>query len=204
MDERVTRFAKLPVTCVADGLGGGNSLHWAIRPLREEYAMCGRALTVDMPAGDNDAVLRAISVAEPGQVLVIDAKGSVYNTVSGDFMVGMAKVMGLAGIVADGSIRDIQGIRAAGLPVFCRGTTIAVGGKSGQGEVNVPIACGGVPVMPGDWIVGDADGVTVVPAADAANIISGAREKERRDQERMRSVLVSREAVCRYLDGVLG
>jgi regulator of RNase E activity RraA len=203
MDIR-NELTALSTPCVSDASGGLNNMDPRIRPLDETCKMCGPALTVRLGVNDNKDVLRAIRSARPGDVLVIDAKGSRYNTVAGDFTVGMAKMMGVAGIVADGSVRDSVGVRAVGLPVFCLGATIAVGGKAGQGEVNVPVSCGGVPVMPGDWILGDADGVTVIPQNAAERIIADAKEKERRDEERSARVLVSREAVAAYLDSVLG
>ena len=203
MDIR-SELMNLSTTCISDSAGSLNNLDPGIRPLEEHYTLRGPALTVRLGVNDNRAVLAAIRSARPGQVLVVDSKGSLYNTIAGDFVVGMAKVMELAGIVVDGVIRDLRGVKAVGLPVFCRGTTIAVGGKNGQGEVNVPISCGGVPVMPGDWVVGDADGVTVVPQGAVETVIAGAKEKERKDAERSRKVLVSKDSVRAYLDTVLG
>lgn len=198
MGERVTKFAKLPVTCVADGLGGGNSLHWTIKPLREEYALCGRALTVDMPAGDNDAVLRAISVAEPGQVLVIDAKGYGQRAVAGEFVIGLAQHMGLAGVVVDGCIRDIMGIKALNFPVFCKGGTPSASVKAGEGSVNVTISCGGVVVRPGDIIAGDADGVVCVPQEREDAVLAAAERKLAKDNARAAEYLKDNESARRY------
>lgn len=138
-------------------------MHPSIKPLKEEYILSGRAFTVKMPVGDNAAVLKAIRTAKPGDILVIDAKGDEYRAIAGDFVVGMAKTLELGGIVADGVIRDMKGIKELDFPVFCKGTTVAASGKAGVGELNVPISCGGVSVKPGDIIVGDADGVVVVP-----------------------------------------
>ncbi len=202
MDIR-SELLTLSTTSISDASGSLNNLDPGIRPLKESYKACGPALTVRLGINDNDTVLKAIRNAEPGQVLVIDAKGSLYNTVAGDFVAGMAKIMELAAIVIDGVIRDIRGVKDTGLPVFCRGTTIAVGGKHGQGEFGVPVSCGGVPVMPGDWIVGDADGVTVIPQNSLEKVITDAKEKERKDAERSKAVLVSKEAVRAYLDKVL-
>ena len=89
-------------------------------------------------------------------MLVVDTKETSYNTIAG----GMAQKMELAEILTNGTIRDIQGIKELEYPVFCIGTIIAAGGK---GEIRVPISCGGVTIQPGDWIIGDADGVTVIP-----------------------------------------
>lgn len=197
------KLETLSTTYLSDATKGLNNLDPAIRQLDKGHTLCGQALTVRLGVNDNKAVLRAIRQARLGQVLVVDSKGAVYNTIAGDFVVGMAKIMGLAGIVADGVVRDIDGVKAVGLPIFCRGTTVAGGGKSGQGEVNVPISCGGVPILPGDWVVGDADGVTVVSQDAVHAVITDAEDKERKDRERSERVLASRETVCAYLDSVL-
>ena len=198
MDNHLERFAKLPATCVADGLGGGNSLDWRIKPLREEYTLCGRALTVDMPAGDNDAVLRAIAHAEPGRVLVIDAKGYGQRAVAGEFVIGMARRMGLAGVVVDGCIRDVVGIKTLNFPVFCKGSTPSASVKAGEGSVNVPISCGGVVVRPGDIIAGDADGVVCVPQDREEAVLAAAERKLAKDDARAAEYLKDNESVRRY------
>jgi len=97
----------------------------------------------------------------------VDAKGYDYNAIAGHFVIGMAKTLGLAGIVADGTIRDIAGIKDLDFPVFCKGTTAAASGRGGIGEVDVSVSCGGVIVNPRDIIVGDADGVVAVPLEQA-------------------------------------
>ena len=197
------KLSSLSTPCISDGAGGLGNLDPAIRPLREEYTLCGPALTARTGINDNSAVYRAIRTAIPGQVLVIDARGSLYNPVAGDFVVGMAKMMGLAGIVADGTVRDIREVKETGLPVFCRGGTIARPEKGALGDTGGIISCGGVSVSPGDWIVGDANGVTVIPSADVERVIRAARTKQAKDEERSRNVLASRESVLAYLDAIL-
>jgi regulator of RNase E activity RraA len=112
--------------------------------------------------------------------------------------------MGIKGIVVDGVIRDIVGIKKLDFPVFCKGTTVAASGKAGWGEVNVPISCGGVSIHPGDIIVADADGVVVVPQAKEEQILEQALDKLEKDHVREASVSGNREAVMKYLDGFLG
>jgi regulator of RNase E activity RraA len=197
-------FQKLPTTCISDALKGLNNMDGSIKPLKEEYKVSGPACTVKVLANDNLIVLKGIRMAKPGDVLVVDAKGYEYNAIAGDFVVGMAQTLGLAGIVADGTIRDILGVKKLNFPVFCKGTTVAAGGKAGIGEVNVPISCGGVPVNPGDIIIGDADGVVVVPQEQAQTVLQAAMDKEHKDQERANSVLASAEAVRKHLDKVTG
>lgn len=191
---------KLPTACISDASGGLNNMDIKIKPLEESYKVCGPALTVKLAPNDNKAVLWAIRDAKPGEVLVVDTKETSYNTIAGDFVVGMAQKMELAGIVTNGTIRDIQGIKELKYPVFCIGTTIAAGGKGGKGEIRVPISCGGVTIQPGDWIIGDADGVTVVPKEKLEETILVAKEKEKVDIDRARKILTSKEEICKYLD----
>ncbi len=203
MDEIVKQFGRLPSTCVSDALDGLNNLHPSIKPLRDEWRVAGRAFPVKVRAADNLMVLKAIRDAEPGDVLVIDAKGYEYNAVCGDFVVSLARLLGIGGMVVDGAVRDVAGIRALDYPVFCRTYTVAASGKSGAGEVNVPISCGGVVVAPGDVIVGDADGVVVVPRAREAEVLRLALAKLEKDRRREEAALSSAEAAREYLDSVL-
>ncbi|MEW9671872.1 RraA family protein [Ammoniphilus sp. 3BR4] len=203
MKDIVRRFEEVPTTCISDAMQGLNNLDSSIKPLKDEYKVAGRAFTVKMPVGDNQAVLRAIREAQPGDVLVIDAKGDTYRAVAGDFVVGMAQTLGIKGMVVDGVIRDIQGIRDLDYPVFYKGTTVAASGKAGMGEINVPISCGGVTIQPGDIIVGDADGVVAVPQAEAETILAKAIEKMKKDEERASMISGKPEAVRQHLDDIL-
>ena len=201
--ELITSFASIPTTCISDAQKNLNNMDVSIKPLKESDKVCGHAHTVALLANDNLAVLKGIRTAKPGDVLVIDAKGYEYNCIGGDFVIQMAKLVGLAGIVTDGTIRDILGIKTVDFPVFCKGTTVAAGGKAGGGAVGVPISCGGAPVSPGDIIIGDADGVVVVPLQQAEPILKAAQEKEKRDQERAERVLQNAESVRKHLDTIL-
>ncbi|MEH7438235.1 RraA family protein [Neobacillus drentensis] len=199
MDQFATNFRNIPTTCISDAMDGLNNLHPSIKPLKEEYKLVGRALTVKIPVGDNLAVLKAIFEAKQGDVLVIDAKGDQYRAIAGDFVVGMAQTLGISGIVVDGVIRDIVGIKELNFPVFCKGTTVAASGKAGVGEVNVPISCGGAAVLPGDLIVGDADGIVVIPQAKEQEILVKSLEKWRKDQQREEQISGNPEAIRKHL-----
>ncbi|MCG7335161.1 RraA family protein [Sporosarcina sp. ACRSM] len=199
----VDRFQEVPTTCISDALEGLNNLDAAIKPLKEEYRVAGRAFTVKMPVGDNLVVLKAIREAQPGDVLVIDAKGDTYRAIAGDFILGMAQTLGIKGVIADGVIRDIIGAKKLDYPVFCKGTTIAASGKAGEGAINIPISCGGVTIHPGDLIVGDADGVVVIPRAIEEEVLEKAVDKELKDQARAEKVSGKKEEVIAYLDKFL-
>ncbi|CCQ94220.1 putative regulator of ribonuclease activity [[Clostridium] ultunense Esp] len=202
-NERMAEWKSLSTTSISDALGGLTNMDPGIKPVADHLRVAGRAYTVRLKAGDNALVLKGIREANPGDVLVIDGKGYLYTAVCGDFVAGMAQMAGLAGMVIDGAIRDIAGIRKLNFPVFSRGTTVAAGEKGGKGETGGPISCGGVPVRSGDLIVGDADGVVVIPQEMEGEVLKKAKEKQAKDEERERRVLVDRETVLNYLDEML-
>lgn len=199
----IDQFKDIPTTCISDAMEGMNNLDSAIKPLKEVYKVIGRAFTVKMPVGDNKIFLKAIREAKPGDVLVVDAKGDTYRAVAGDFIVGMVQTLGINGIVIDGVIRDIEGIKKLDFPVFCKGSTIAASGKAGQGELNVPISCGGATVKPGDIIIGNVDGVVVIPQELENEVYKRSFEKLTFDRKRAETITGNREETIKYLDEIL-
>jgi len=111
--------------------------------------------------------------------------------------------MGVSAIVVDGVIRDISGIKKLNFPVFCKGTTVAASGKIGVGDLNIPISCGGTSVNPGDIIVGDADGVVVIPQSEAKTILEKSLDKIKKDEQREEQVSGNIEAIKSYIDRML-
>ncbi|MDN4495429.1 RraA family protein [Ureibacillus aquaedulcis] len=198
------RLFALPTTAISDATGGHSNVDGSIKPLSNHFKIAGRALTVRLPDGENGAVLEAISKAQKGEIIVIDAKGNRNRAVAGDFVISLAKGLGVQGFVVDGVIRDIAAIRELNFPVFSLGTSVAAGFKNGGGAVDVPIAIGGVAVHPGDYIVGDVDGVVVIPNKDAEHVANAAEEKVRKDELREIEALSRGEISIRaYLDKVL-
>ncbi|MGG1675508.1 RraA family protein [Neobacillus sp. NRS-1170] len=203
MDQNVDKFRNIPTTCISDAMDGLNNLHPSIKPLKEEYKIAGRAFTVKIPVGDNLAVLKAIREAKPGDILVVDSKGDQYRAIAGDFVAGMAQTLGIGGIVVDGVIRDIVEIKQLDFPVFSKGTAVAASGKAGVGEINVPISCGGTAVNPGDILVGDADGVVVIPQKIEQEVLTKSLDKLKKDQAREAGISGNPEAIIKYLDEML-
>ena len=138
---------------------------------RTGLPVCGVAVTVSARPGDNLMVHKALEVASPGDVVVVSTNGNTTSAIFGELMGTTAVAARLGGIVVDGAIRDVDGLRALGLPAFSRSVTPGGCDKDGPGEINVPIACGNTVVAPGDLIVGDGDGVVVVPREDAAEVL---------------------------------
>jgi 4-hydroxy-4-methyl-2-oxoglutarate aldolase len=198
------RFYGLPTTGISDALQGFNHMDSAIKPLKESDKIAGKAFTVKIPAGDNTGILRGIREAKPGDVLVVDGKGYTERAVAGDFVISLAKNLGLQGMVIDGAIRDVQGIKDLDFPVFCRATTLCASVKAEKGEWQVPISSGGVSVSPGDIIVGDADGVIVIPKEKEEEVLQATLEKIKKDHQREEKYIGSREKALQYLNQVLG
>ena len=164
----LARFRGAPTGFLADCMDGRGALDYRIKPVdpaRADFA--GVAVPCLCGPGDNLAILAALSVLQPGDVIVAAAEGFSGLAVCGDRVAGMAKNQGAVAIVIDGVARDTPGIRGVGLPFFCRGITPNSCAASGPGTVGEPVVAGGVTVTPGDVVVGDCDGVVVVPLAQA-------------------------------------
>ena len=127
-----------------------------------ETALIGPALTVKVFPGDNLMVHKALDAAKPGDVVVVDTSGSQRNAVLGDLVANKAKHLGIAGFIVDGLVRDLPGLKDAGLPVFARGVTPFGPLHRGPGELNYSVSCGGIVVNPGDIIIADTSGIAVV------------------------------------------
>lgn len=203
MNSVIEQFKKIPTTAISDVLKGMNNVDPAIKPLKEAYKIAGAAYTVKLPVGDNLKLLQSLKEAKPGDILVVDVKGDTYRAIAGDFVVGMMQTLELGGLVVDGVIRDIIDIKKLNFPVFSKGTTVSSGGKTGPGETNVPISCGGASVNPGDIIVGDVDGVVVIPREKAEEVLQGAKEKLASDDAREAKIAGNKEEIFKYIDGMI-
>ena len=171
--ELVHRFGAFGAADVSDMMNRLYTMNPAIKPVTpRELRLLGRACTVKVFPGDNLMVHKSLDLANPGDVLVIDASSSMMTAVIGDLVSTKARHRGIAGVVVDGLVRDLDGILALGdFPVFARGTTPLGPLHRGPGEVNYPVSVGGIVVNPGDVIVGDADGVVVVPQESAESML---------------------------------
>lgn len=161
--EQVSRFRGLPVANISDSMGRMSAGGTRLRPYHEGGFMAGAAITVKARPGDNLMLHYALNIAKAGDVIVVDAGGDLTNALIGELMLRFAEKKGLAGIVIDGAIRDLESIEKSSLPVYAAGVTHRGPYKDGPGEVNVPIAIDGMVVYPGDLIVGDKDGVLSIP-----------------------------------------
>lgn len=184
----VSRFAHLPVANVSDAMSrmaaGGASL----RPMHAGGVLAGPAITVKARPGDNLMLHKALDIAEPGDVVVVDAGGDLTNALIGELMTAHAESRGVAGIVIWGAIRDAATIRASAFPVFAAGVTHRGPYKDGPGEVNVPIAIQGMVIRPGDLLLGDEDGLVCVRIEDAEEVLKTATAKHAAETAQMEKI----------------
>ena len=183
----VDAYKGLASSNVADAMGRFNFMDPGIQS-RSGLPLCGLAITVNARPGDNLMVHKALQLAAPGNIVVVSTNGNTTSAVFGELMCRTAVAQKIGGLVVDGAIRDAQGIAALGFPAFSR--TLTPGGcdKDGPGEINVPISCGGAVVNPGDIVVGDSDGVAVVPRADAAEVLELVRALVKNEERRIAEI----------------
>lgn len=188
----VERFAAVPVAIVSDNMNrmfaGGADL----RPMHAHDGrgggLAGTALTVRTRPGDNLVIHKAIDVAEPGDVIVVDAGGDTTNAVVGELIARHAQVRGVAGFVINGAIRDLDAFRTGSYPIFATAVTHRGPYKDGPGEIGVPVTLGGMVIHSGDIVIGDADGVLAVPCDGAAAILEAAEAQQAKEAEILRQI----------------
>lgn len=176
----VEMFRGLPSSNINDEMNRLYCMHDYIRLLNPEKArpLLGTAITVKAPLGDNLFFHQALDMAQPGDIIVVDGASGCNRSLAGEIMMRFAQKKGLAGIVVDGCLRDLDGIVHLDMPVYAKGVTPQGPWKFGPGEVNVPIACGGQVVFPGDILVGDRDGIVVIRRQDADAVAEVAQKKK--------------------------
>lgn len=167
--ELLGHYATAPAANVGDVFDRLLVLDSGIRCLTSRTRLVGTALPILTRAGDNLAIHRALDDAQPGDVLVINGQGDLTRALIGDLIGEIMVSKGVVGAIVDGTIRDADTLSKQGLAVFARGTTPAGPYKNGPGIIGEPVAVGGVVVSAGDIIIGDADGVAIIPRASAAN-----------------------------------
>lgn len=162
--DQMAALRGVPTGFVVDALGGSGGLDYRIKPVvSEQAAFCGVALTCDAGPADNLAVFAALRLLQPGDVLAAATGGHAGCAVAGDLLLGMARNCGAVAFVTDGCVRDIPGLREVGLPCFALGVTPNSPAREGPGTVGFPLVLAGAAIATGDILVGDQDGVVVVP-----------------------------------------
>jgi 4-hydroxy-4-methyl-2-oxoglutarate aldolase len=186
-NDLLARYRGLASSNVADAMGRFGFMDPGMRS-RSGLALCGIAVTVQCRPADNLMVHKALQLASPGEIVVVSTCGNTTSAVFGELMCHTAAAAKLGGIVVDGAIRDVDGITRLGMPAFSRSVCPGSCDKDGPGEINVPISCGGTVVSPGDIVVGDADGIAVVPRASAAEVLELVAELMEREKKRIAEI----------------
>lgn len=179
--ELLQALAELDTATVYESQGRLGAMAAYMKPVYPGMRVVGTALPVWCQPGDNLAIHRAVAEAEPGDVLVVDGGGFVDGGYWGEVLTVAAQARGVAGLVIDGGVRDIQAIRCRGFPVFARGVSMRACVKEQPGRVGTPVVCGGVVVHRGDVILGDDDGVVVVSAGQVRAVLAKARERSQKE-----------------------
>ena len=185
--ELVEQFSGLPVANIADEMNRFSCVDARIKPLNNT-PLLGTAFTVKARIGDNLLIHKAIDMAVPGDVIVVDVQGDIVNSVTGEIMMRYAMKKGLAGVIIDGAIRDSDALRKMEFPIYAAGCTPRGPYRDGPGEINVSVSCGGITVNPGDIIVGDGDGIVIISPKDAPSILEKANAKFKKEQETFKSI----------------
>lgn len=199
----VEQAAQFPSSILADVAGRRGGLHGRIAPLAPSMRFAGPAITVEVRPGDNLMIHAAMAVAQPGDVIVVDGKGDLSSALMGEIMSQQCVALGIAAVVIDGAVRDSEAIRELGFPMYAAGLNPNGPTKFVPGRLNHPISIGGVTVNPGDLVVGDADGVTVIERAKAAAMLPLAADKVAAETKRIADIKNRIALAPAWLDGAL-
>lgn len=180
----VERFRGIPTSNINDNMNCLYNTNGTIHPMNH-IPLLGTAFTVKVPLGDNMMFHRALDLAQPGDVVVVDGGGCINRALAGEIMMTYAFKRGIAGIVVDGALRDVDGLRNCPMPIYCKAITPQGPYKHGPGEINVPVVCGGVAVLPGDIVVGDEDGIVFIRLEDAPSVIEKALKKRVTEEKKL-------------------
>jgi len=163
-----------------------------LRPYHSRGKLVGVALTVRTRPGDNLMIHKALDLAQPGDVLVVDGGGALGQALVGELMKAYAETRGVVGFVIDGAVRDVAAFRVGSFPCYARGETHRGPYKEGPGEIHAPVTVGGSIVNPGDIVVGDEDGVVALPAAEAPAILAAARRQAAKEAKALEDIAARR------------
>jgi RraA family protein len=184
----VAKFRELPVANISDSMSRMTAAGAKLRPIHAGGVLAGPAFTVKTRPGDNLMVHKALDIAEPGDIVVVDGGGDLTNSLIGEMMTAHAQQRGIAGIVIYGAIRDYDTLHAGSYPIFAAGVTHRGPYKDGPGEINVPIAIDGMVIAPGDLMVGDADGLVCVAYEQIAEVLKATEAKHAAELKQIEAI----------------
>lgn len=199
----IAQLGAFPSSILADVAGRRGALSGRIAALAPTMRVAGPAITVEVRPGDNLMIHVALALAQPGDVIIVDGKGDLNSALMGEIMCQQAAALGIAGVVIDGAVRDSQAICELGFPMYAAGLNPNGPTKCVPGRVNHPISVGGVTVNPGDVVVGDADGITIIERAKAASLVPLAHEKVAAETKRIADIKSRKQLRPSWLEGAL-
>jgi len=188
----VQAFDGIPVANISDCMARMTAAGPRLRPMHKGGYLAGPALTVKTRPGDNLMIHKALTMAQPGDVIVVDAGGDLTNALFGELMVATAISRKVAGVVLNGAVRDAAVIAQGSFPLYAAGVTHRGPYKDGPGEINVPIAIDGMVVHPGDLVVGDADGLLSIPIDSVEEVLSAVRGKMEAERQTLADIAAGR------------
>jgi len=188
--ELIERLAKLPAANIGDAMDRLGVADSAIQAIWPGARLAGPAFTVWVRPGDNQGIHRALQLARPGDVVVVAGGGDESRALLGELIGERAINQGIAGFALDGAARDAETLGEIGMPVFARATTPAGPYKNGPSRLGTAISFGGVPVLPGDIIIGDSDGIVIIPQAQAG-VVAEAAEAVFADESNRRGAIIA-------------
>jgi len=201
--EIIRRASGFAASILADVAGRRGTLDGRIQPLSPAMRLAGPAFTIEVRAGDNLMIHAAMTMARPGDILVIDGKADRTCALMGSIMINACKKLGLGGVVIDGAVRDTEELRELGFPVYAICANPNGPTKFVPGRINWPISCGGIAVAPGDLVAGDADGVVVIERDKAPALLGAAAKKVAEEKLRMSDIQAARNLRPAWLEGSL-
>lgn len=177
----VEAFAQIPSAIISDNLNRMVAAGPSVRPMHKGGTLAGTALTVKTRPGDNLMIHKAADIAQPGDVIIVDAGGDLTNALIGELIISHARSRGVVGFVVNGAVRDMDVIAVDDYPVYGAGVSHRGPYKDGPGEVNVPIALDGMVIAPGDIVIGDLDGVVCIPREEAESVLAASRAQQEKE-----------------------
>ena len=201
--EIIQQAAQYQAAILADVAGRRGTAHGRISALDPSMKLAGPAFTIEVRPGDNLMIHAAMTMARPGDVLVIDGKADRTCALMGAIMISACRKLGFAGAVLDAAVRDTEELRELGFPVYAVGANPNGPTKFVPGRINWPVSCGGAAVHPGDLVVGDADGVVVIEREKAASLLDLAQAKVDDERKRLADIAAGKNLRPKWLEGAL-
>lgn len=190
--EHEERYAALPVANVGDAMDRLGVVDGGIHAMWKGARLAGPAFTVEVAAGDNAGIHEAIARIKPGEILVVNGHGLSDRALIGELVAERLRSRHCLGIVIDGALRDVDELETMGFPAFARSASPAGPYRNGPYRVGAPVALGGVVVNPGDIVLGDSDGIAVVPRSELVSVLERAEAKHRSEAETRQEIIAGR------------